>query len=610
MTHRSDFHAFADWARWCVWTLIVCHILGFPLSSARAEGNSLVLTLLHSDDGESQLLHAGNELEDFGGITHFVGLMKRLQREALEGGGRRGLITLSSGDNFRAGPEFTASLEKGVPFFDAIALDQVGYDAIAIGNHEFDFGPELLADFIQSFRSRSAPPFLSANLDVSQEPSLQALVATGRIAKSTVVFVADTERVGIIGVTTPQLSSISSPRNATVRQDVAAAVQTEIDRLTASGVNKIILMSNLQSIQEDFDLAPMLRDVDIIVAGGGDHLLANINTNTSLLPGFLGFGDRLLPGDEAEVVGPYPLITADANGNTVLVVTTSGEYRYIGRLVVTFDRSGRLTGIDEAASGPILVTSRFFDYSVEVLVNEPVQAAVDAFASHIIGTSEVPLNGLRSDVRTQETNEGNLIADALLFEATQQAAAFNAPAPDVALQNGGGIRNQSIIEPGNLTELETFDIAPFPNFVTLVPAIPASQFKEILENAVSQVEVLSGRFAQISGFRLVWDPNGTPQEIDETGNIITPGTRVVDITLDDGQQIVSNGQPVAGAPALNIATIDFLARGGDQYPYRGASFISLGVSYQQALVHYITNGLGGVVTAAQYPVGGEGRIRQ
>jgi 5'-nucleotidase len=82
--------------------------------------------------------------------------------------------------------------------------------------------------------------------------------------------------------------------------------------------------------------------------------------------------------------------------------------------------------------------------------------------------------------------------------------------------------------------------------------------------------------------------------------------------LDDGTIIVSAGAVVPG-PSIDLAIVDFLARGGDQYPFRGASFTALGVSYQQALSNYIQastgdGGLGGLISGAQYPLGGEGRI--
>jgi len=226
----------------------------------------------------------------------------------------------------------------------------------------------------------------------------------------------------------------------------------------------------------------------------------------------------------------------------------------------------------------------------------------------VIGSSEVDLDGRRSPgVRTMETNEGNLIADALRWQAAQAAGDFGAPVPDVALQNGGGIRNNTIIPAGDITLLDTFGMVPFPNFVTIVPDIPPTQFKEIMENAVSRVEFVDGRFAQISGFTMVYDPAGTAQVLDGDGNVVVPGTRVQEIELDDGTVIVTGGAVVSG-DSIDIATIDFLARGGDQYPYRGAPFTNIGFTYQQALANYITDGLGGTITAAQYPEGGEGRI--
>lgn len=547
------------------------------------------LTILHNNDGESQLLNAGEGLEDFGGVARFVALARDLRAEAEDG-----ILMLSSGDNFLAGPEFSASLEKGVPFYDSLALRRARYDAIAIGNHEFDFGPDVLADFIKGFRGRV--PFLSVNLDVSPEPRLQVLAKQGIIAASTVVETAG-EEVGVIGATTPQLRSISSPRDVVVDPDVARLVNRQAKMLTKDGVDKIVLISHLQSVEEDRELAGSLRRVDVMIAGGGDELLAND-------------GDLLLPEDVP--VGPYPIIERDRQNREVPIVTTSGGYRYVGRLMVGFNRRGRVVAIDDE-SGPVRVSGVAPDAVepdpvVQSRVVEPVTEALAELASHVVGTSEVALDGTRTNIRTIETNEGNLIADALLWQATQLAPSFGAPLPDIALQNGGGIRNESVIGPGPVSELDTFDMLPFANFVSVVPDIPASQLKELLENAVSRVEFVDGRFTQVAGFSFSWDPDGTPQVVDDAGTVLTPGSRVVDVTLDDGTVLVEDGSVVAGAPAVSIATIDFSARGGDQYPYRGAPFTTLGVTYQQALRAYIETALSGSITAADYPEGGEGRI--
>jgi 5'-nucleotidase len=572
------------------------------------------LTVLHNNDGESQLIDAGSGLEDFGGVARFATQLKKQRLKAVHGrreglmrrGGKRGLVTLTSGDNFLAGPEFNASLEKGAPFYDTIALDLIGYDAMCLGNHDLDFGPDVLADFISGFRRKT--PFLSANLDFSQEPELQTLVESRRIAPSLVIRERG-ERIGVVGATTERLSFISSPRNVGINE-VLPAVQAEIDRLMLMGVNKIILISHLQSIEEDLALIPRLYGLDIVIAGGGDELLAGDEE---------GNRDLLVPGEEEDVFGTYPLMATSGDGQPVPVVTTNGNYKYVGKLVVGFDRKGRVQVIDHDASGPVRVAGGDNPDAVlpaplvQYLVVNPVTDALADLAATVIGASEVALDGIRGNVRTQETNLGNLIADALLWQATELAADFGAPEPDVALQNGGGIRNDDTRGPGDLTELDTFDILPFSNFVSIVPNVTREQFKAILENAVSRVEFTDGRFPQVGGFVIEYDPSGTPIELDADFSVVVEGTRVTQVVLDDGTTIVENGDVVLGDP-LTVATIDFLARGGDQYPFRDSTtgeelpFTSVGVSYQQALSNYIQNALGGEAAGNDYPEGGEGRI--
>ena len=576
------------------------------------------LTILHNNDGESKLINLGAGHEDFGGVARFKTVVDDLKWSAIHGprfegqeGAKRGVIMVSSGDNFLASPEWNASLEKGVPFYDTIAMDLVGYDSIDIGNHDFDFGPDVLADFINGYEY-TQPTYLSANLDFSGEPSLQALVDEGRIAASVVVKERG-ELLGIIGATTPNLRFISSPGGVIVDPDVAAAVQAEVDKLEAMGINKIIFISHLQDIDGDIALAAEITGLDVMVAGGGDELLANP-------------GDLLVPGDESEIYGPYPMIAVDGDGHDIPVVTTSGQYAYVGRLAVGFDKNGDVVAWDENVSGPVRVAGGecngtlpcddtvMPDPMVQTLVTDPVSAYVAGLAENIIGTTEVDLDGRRSSVRSAEANEGNLIADSIFWQATQLAGDYGVAAPDVALQNGGGIRNDSIFPAGPISEFDTFSMVPFPNFVTVLENIPREQFKEILENAVSRTQPGdtpggTGRFAQIAGFSYVWSGSGTAQVLDPEGNVVTPGTRVQEVVLDDSTVIVTGGAVVPGAD-LTIATIDFLAKGGDEYPYRGAPFTTLGATYQQALSNYIQDGLGGVVTAADYPFGGEGRITE
>jgi 5'-nucleotidase len=586
----------------------------FPsAAAASAEGSArgkaaYTLTILHNNDGESKLLNAPGQ-PGFGGVARFATLVDKLRAQATSGrpttaqAHTRGAILLSSGDNFLAGPEFTASLRKGVPYYDSLALKAIGYDAMAIGNHEFDFGPDVLADFIKGF-GKKPPPFVSANLDMSAEPGLNALVKNGTIVASTTLREAG-QRIGIVGATTPALPSISSPRNVKVLQNVAELIQAEVDKLTRRGTNKIILISHLQGLSEDRALAPLLKNVDVMIAGGGDELLAS--DATPLVP-----GDAISTDPQTGEKLRYPLYAKDKAGTSVPIVTTAGDYKYVGRLAVNFDRHGKVLGVDPG-SGPVRVSGVAPDAvtpdpHIQRTVVEPVSTSVEAMAANVIGQSAVALEGRRDPgVRTKETNLGNLLADALLATGKKKAASFGVKPPDVALQNGGGIRNNSLIPAGPISELTTFQIAAFSNFVSVVPDVPRAQFKEILENAVSKIPVADGRFAQVAGFKFVYDPAGTAQVVDNAGTVLTPGTRVRSVTLNDGTVIVQDGAVVPGA-GISVATNDFSARGGDQYPFRGLPFTTVGVTYQQALADFIATDLGGQITANAYPEAGSGRI--
>ena len=579
--------------------------------AAAAPASAFRLTILHNNDGESQLVNLGSGLEDYGGVAQFAAVVQREKRVAASAGssieasgGKSGVIMVSSGDNFLAGPEFTIGLQAGT-FYDALALDLIGYDAIALGNHDFDFGPELLANFIKQV-SASQAPFLSSNLDFSGEPTLQDLFDQGRIAESVVVR-KNGERIGIIGATTPHLDSISSPRRVRTIADVAGEVQAEVDRLEASGVNKIVLLSHLQDLGADIILLGQVHGVDVVVAGGGDELLANECA-------------VLIPGDEA-TFGPYPIMATAQDGIRVPVVTTAGQYSYLGKLVVMFNPSGNLVSIDEDASGPIRIargdgpSTVRPDCEVQRSVVNPIKTGFVSLADPI-AISQVALDGRRSEVRFRETNQGNLMTDALRWQAARLAPDYGALSPDVAIQNGGGIRNDLILPEGEIRELDTFDMAPFSNLVTVIEDVSRSQFKEILENAVSRavegdVDGGTGRFAQVSGFRFEWSESGTALVHNPDGSVKVPGTRVQRVVLDDGAVIVGGGRVVPG-PALTLATNDFLARGGDEYNFQGAPFTVLGVTYQQALKNFIqfSDGLGETVAAADYPEGGEGRIER
>ncbi|MFF5988917.1 bifunctional metallophosphatase/5'-nucleotidase [Prauserella flavalba] len=570
------------------------------------------LSVLFTNDMESALLGVAGDGTDegpildgganpYGSPSRVATLMDDLRQEATTGKPRRGQapwrgeVTLSGGDNYLAGPEFSASLENGVPFYDALAVEGIGYDASAIGNHEFDFGPDVFGQFIESFGG--SLDFVSANLDVSGEPVLDAYAQDGTIVRSKVLR-SSGQRIGMIGLTTPELPAISSPRGVEVSGDLAGIANGLAADFARRGIDKVILVSHLQDIDNELALVPQLSGVDAVVGAGGGEILA-------------GPGDRLIPGDVAE--RGFPLYANDKTGRPVPVVTTTGDYKYIGRLVLNFNRRGEVVGVDEEQTGPVRVSgvgpdAVAGDPRVRAEVEKPVAEHLESLAETVVATSEVPLNGVRNDVRSRETNLGDLVADSLRWAGQQRAAEYGVTPPQVGIQNGGGIRNDSTLPAGDITALNTYEVAPFANFVAVVPDVPRTVFRQLLERGVAAAPGAAGQFMQVSGVSFTYDVTRTAQVVREgTNTIVTPGERVRDVVLEDGTVLVRDGVVVDGPP-VSIATNDFSARGGDGYPFEGLPFTPVGTTYQQALQDYLTDGLGGAVTSAQYPVGGTGRI--
>ena len=555
------------------------------------------LTVLHANDLESALLPiTGTDGGSYGGASRFVELLQQQQREALTGtrnpgqAGKRGVLTISAGDNFLPGAQLDASTDSGQPIYDAQAFNAAGFDVSIFGNHDFDQTPSFLAQWLGDVDDSTT--FVSGNLGFEAEPELLAEVSDGSIVTTHVERVRG-EEIGIIGLTTPELPRLTSTRGVTVDPDLAGIANAQAAAYAAQGVDKVILVSHLQDIDNEVALAGQLRGVDLIVGGGGHELLADK-------------GDPLVPNGTA-VYGSYPLRPTDATGTVVPVVTTAATYTYVGRLVVNFDDQGRLLSVDDAASRPIPVAAQGPDAVkpdsvVERRVEQPVREHVAALAQQVVAQSEVPLNGIRNDVRSRETNLGDLVADSLLAAGRRGAAAAGVTAPDVAIQNGGGIRNASTLPAGPITALDTYTVLPFANFVAVAPAMPVSQFIAGVEASIGgQVTggVLQpfGGFGQAAGYRVSYDATKPA------------GSRIVDLVLDNGTVLVSGGVPTGARQTISLATNDFTLRGGDGYPFDGVAFTVLPITYQQAFQTYLTEDLGGVVRAADYPVGGEGRIR-
>ncbi|MEP4535535.1 MAG: choice-of-anchor I family protein [Cyclobacteriaceae bacterium] len=544
----------------------------YSIGDAAAE-NPFTLAIFHNNDGESALLADTVMLMDkevpVGSIGQFVNTLDSLRQQATDRGYES--IMLSSGDNFLPGQTFNASNANGV-FYDALALDAIDYDAICLGNHDFDFGTSVLADFIDSFQNNPAP-YLTSNLGFDDVPELKSLVDAGRIAATTKITRGN-QTIGVVGLTTPEITIISSPGNTEVSEMILDSAQLAVDELIADGVNKIILISHLQGLDEDLELVPQLSGVDIVIAGGGDELLSNDPE--------LGKPFALDPADE------YPITAQDKDGKEVYIVTTPGNYRFLGNLLVDFDADGNVTRVYD--SNPVLVTGKANQDMIDN-VEKPIRDYVKDLVTNVVAVSEVDLDFRKPTLRTGETNGGNLFADAMLWQAKQTYAEFGVGEPQVALQNGGGLRIEKIISKGDFNENLTYEIAAFTNIVSVVESVTPAKFLELMEWGVAEAPTENGRFPQIAGFEITYD-QGYPS-----------GDRVVSITLEDGTEIVKDGSIVEGAPNINMATIDFTANGGDGYPFGDLTYTTLGATYQQAFLNYLTDedGLDGLISAADYP---------
>jgi len=501
-------------------------------ATAPADGAS-ALTLLHNNDGESTLLPATINVSGitttFGSVAAFKTVTDREIRSARDAGSS--VVNVYAGDAFLAGATLTCSNPQDAtgPVYDAIAQRRIAYDAHVFGNHEFDFTPTFLERFVREFEGTGGlmQPFLSANLDFTGEPTWADLldadglivgdVTDGKVVARSAVIIdpTTTARIGIVGATTPLLPTISSPRNVVVTSlDIpatAAIVQTEIDRLTSLGIGKIVVVSHLQDIANDVQMIALLRDLDAAVAGGGDELLAN-------------GGDLLIPGDGMgtnPIVGPYPRLVPDADANSVPLVTTNGNYKYVGRLDLAFDADGIATvqgggpkRVVVATGGTPPADAVAADPALLAEVQTPVLSCLATLAASPVAATEVVFDRSRPGVRARQANAGNLVTDAWLDTYDRYAGNVGLPPRDatvIAIQNGGGIRDSGgNFLPGNgqvgvISRLDLINMLPFDNTMVVVSDVTPAELKQTLERSAASLPAQGGQFLQVAGLQVTYD---------------------------------------------------------------------------------------------------------
>ncbi len=570
-----------------------------------------------------QLLHFA-DVDGPGGaddVRGFSALVDGFRREMPDN-----TLVLSSGDNWIPGPEYfaaeDASLDSvlggdeaaGIGRAHIAWLNALGVQASVVGNHELDQAPAAFASIIAPAGNWPGAqfPYLSSNIDFSSDSATAGLmVADARPAQAgsvtgSVTITVNGETIGIVGASTPTLPAITSvgdldvqPADSSDVSALAAIIQAHVDDLLDQNVDKIIVLAHMQQIAVEKTLAGLLSGVDIIVAGGSNTILADSN-------------DSLRSGDSA--VDSYPLQLNSASAEPVLVVNTNGDFTYLGRLVVEFDEAGVIKPetLDPALNGAWrsdqLPQTSFQSLAAVEAITEPLEAVLQAKDGNVFGLTSVFLEGRRGNVRSEETNLGNLTADANLWYARHSDDAVL-----ISLKNGGGIRAEigQVLQPpgtsdpadvqylppqanvssgkpqGGVSQLDLETALRFNNgLVTL--SVTGAELADIIEHAVSGADAgaTPGSFPQVGGVRFSFDPSQPARAAGDTnqGAAMVPSrVRNLAVVDDSGAviaQIIVDGalQNDAANQSFRVVTLNFIAQNciadatascGDGYPYKG-----------------------------------------
>ena len=450
-------------------------VLGLLPPPAAAE--PLSLTIVHVNDWDRM---AGSE--GAGGAARIAAVVADERARAAAAGGHA--IVTFGGDMIS--PSLMSGIDKGAHM---IALaDAVGFDIGVLGNHEFDFGPEVLRQRL----SESRMTWLAGNVRYKGKAGFPGTRATTVVEKGGY-------RIGFLGLVTPETAEISSPGpdvSFAPMADVGAALARE---LWSAGADLVIALTH-NGIGGDLALLGAVKRIDIVL-GGHDHLLL------------------------ARHDGRQAVMKAGSQG------------RHVGILDLTIDRK-------EGRDAPVVVWSPGFRLrsTAGIAGDAAVAARVAAYRERldrdlgsVIGETATALDTRRASVRTGETAFGNLAADAM------RAATRS----DVALINGGGIRGDTTYPAGaKLTRKLVLTELPFGNR-TVKLRLTAAQLRQALEHGVSRLGRGAGRFPQVSGLAFAFDPRKPA------------GARVTRVTV--------GGKPLDPGATYTLATVDFLARGGDGY---------------------------------------------
>ena len=432
--------------------LVAAALIGVVVAGLLIRGGdgdqAFALTILHTND-----VHAHYDSFEPWGEPIQGGVARLKMAIDVERNGADPVLLLDAGDQFQGTLFFTVGGAEVV----ADVMNELGYNAMCLGNHEFDAGPAELAAFIDL----ADFPVLSANTDAVDDPDLSGAILPYEI------FLFDRGPAAVIGLTTEHTAIASSPGPDVRFLDAIATAQRTVGELEERGIEVIVALTHL-GYERDLELAGSVDGIDVIV-GGHSHTLLD----------------------------PYPTVTTSASGEPVLVVTAYEWGRRLGRLDVLFTDDGLV----DSYSGRMVFIDESIPEDEEMLdVLAEYRPAIDALMTRVVGATDVDLNGAREDVRVRETNLGDLICDAMLWKTENLDAT-------IAVQNGGGIR--ASIPTGEITMGQVLEVLPYGNQISVL-SLSGAQLTEALENGVNQVEDGAGCFAHVGGMRYTFDPSAEP----------------------------------------------------------------------------------------------------
>lgn len=492
---------------------------------AGAQDDPFRLTIMHTNDTHSH--HEPQGRSGHGGVARQATVVKAIRSEVDNS------LLLDAGDRF-TGTLFHKYYQGSE---NVKIMNALGYDAMALGNHEFDNGLEVLEKFIDGVDF----PVLSANTGFGSLPVAE------KVPASTVLDVGR-EQIGVIGLVTAETPEITinfpGKEELSWSEDYAGVVNAEVAKLTERGINKIILVTHI-GLGVDMALAAQVRGVDLIVGG---------HSHTAISSLYKEGGDTR-----------YPMTVDDADGKPVYIVQAGDRDRFVGRLDMRFNAEGEVI----RARGDLILLSRFIEPDAEI------QALVEELAAPINELKNTPVAGdigsvksaqllTNRDCRAGECLLGSLIADAIRAESGAQ----------IVLQNGGGIRSD--IDEGEVTVGEVLTVLPFGNTIATLK-LKGADVRASLESGVSRVGGKSGtgRFPQVSGMRFSFDPAREA------------GQRVVAVEVMD-----ENGGFAAldDEAMYSVATNNFMRTGGDGYTLFADNAIDAydhGRPIEEALIDYM-----------------------